>query len=447
VVDILEQEVVLPPQSKEAEEAVVGALMLNAPGLDEIGYLEEGDFYFSVPRAIWRAIQKLREQKISIDYLTVLDRLEKNGDLESAGGPAGLAAIINNVSSFNINSYARIVKEKSQRRVLLDQANRLAQVALDESQPVDEGIGKILDKVVTSAASADKGLRSISTGLKNNYEYVEKRRLNPSKIWGIKTGFYDFDEFTGGAQLSEVIYISGPPASGKTKLAIQMAVQAALPENGSHPVGIFSFEMNEAQIIKRIVSGRKHISTFQMDSGNITDDVFQNYLADIEYLEALPIYISDKTLTPQEFHAELARAKNNMGLELFVLDYLLMMGGYQDMDETPRSSLLSRMVKQSAMELNLAGITVLSTTKDIIGSTATPTSRDVRGSAQVIFDADIIAILSQCSEPGKQNVSNLIFTKTRNIARPISKIELINNNIYPIFDNATEKTIDFNHIV
>jgi replicative DNA helicase len=276
---------------------------------------------------------------------------------------------------------------------------------------------------------------------------VEQRRANPSNIWGIKTGFYDYDDFTGGVQKGEVLYISGPPSSGKTKLATQMAVQASLPENGNHAVAIFSFEMSEAQIIKRVISTREHISTFQMDSGNIKDDVFQNYLGDIEYLEALPIYISDKSLTPQEFHAELARAKKNLGIELFVLDYLLMMSGYVDMDETPRSSILSRLVKRSTLDLDLAGITVLSTTKDIIGSTATPTSKDVRGSAQVIFDADIIAILTQCSEPGRQNVSYLTFTKTRNIAKPLNRgtIELLSDNVYPVFHNAT--TVDINSYV
>ena len=305
-------------------------------------------------------------------------------------------------------------------------------------------LGISLSDIVNSTHSSQKGLRHISQGLRANLDYVERRRLNPSSVWGIQTGLIDFDDYTGGLHPSETTYIAGPPGCGKTKLGTQMICQAALRVNGGHPGAIYSFEMSEAQIIKRIVSQRQHISTFQMDSGKITDEVYQEYLTDIEYIESLPIYISDRPMTPQEFHADLARAKKEFGVEDFLLDYLLLMPGYENLEETERSGVLSRMIKHTVQELDVAGVTIATTNKEIFNVTDTPSMKMVRGSANVVFDADNITMLTPCSDAGKQNYVHWTFVKTRTIARSlnVATIELIADPTYPIFKNAVVQNID-----
>jgi replicative DNA helicase len=447
--DLPGMDILLPPQSKEAEEALIGAALLNPAGLETIGFLNESDFYFGTPRTIWKAIRRLREDKVPIDFLTITDKLDKCGDLEAVGGPANLAGIINNVPmSLNAEAYARIIKDKAQRRSLLTQANSLAKIAYDETCPVGDGVSRVLDNIVNSSQSPDKGIKHIKSGLQELYEYVEMRQKDPSSIWGIKTGFFDFDDYTGGLHEGEVLVIAGPPGSGKSKLSMQMLCQAALPENGNHSVAIYSFEMKQAQVVKRIVSSRQNISTFQMDSGNIPEDVYQNYLGDIEYIESLPIYISDMPMTPQEFHADLARTKSKYGIEAYLLDYLLLMPGYEHLEEKERSGVLSRMIKQTTQTLGLAGVVVSSTTKEFFGSSDIPSMKTVRGSANVVFDADTLTILTPCTEAGRQNITYWTFLKTRTIARSLTKatIELVSDSTYPVFHNAVVKTTNLNWI-
>lgn len=447
--DLPGMDILLPPQSKEAEEALIGAALLNPAGLETIGFLNELDFYFGTPRTIWKAIQALRESKVPIDFLTITDKLDKCGDLEAVGGPAGLAGIINNVPmSLNAEAYARIIKDKSQRRSLLTQANSLAKIAYDETQPVAEPLSGVLDSIMNATRAPDKESRHISHGLKDLYEYVAARRLDPREVWGIPTGFPDLDSFTGGLHTSQVLYIAGEPGVGKTKLANQIGIQAALPENGSHGVCLYSFEMPEIEIVKRVVSGRRHITTFAMNSGKVSDEIFQEYLDDTAYIERLPIYVCDRPMNPQEFHADLTRRKKD-GVELFILDYLLLMEGYDNVDETPRSAILSRKVKNIAQSVGMAGLTVASVVKDVIASTAAPTNKGMRGSAQVIHDSDGIAFLTQCQDPGMQDVAYLTFTKMpRTVNRSLAKatISLVIDNQYPIFHSATTREIDLNGI-
>jgi replicative DNA helicase len=373
-----------------------------------------------------------------VDFLTISNILEKSGELELVGGPAFLAELINTVQSFNVEAYARIVKEKSQRRALIRQANELATIAYDETRPISEAVGRVLDGIVNQTYDNEGESRHISHGLRDLAEFVEMRMANPKEIWGIPTGFRDLDSFTGGQHGGEDTYIAGEPGVGKTKLAMQIAVNAALPENGSHPVVIYSFEMRELEIIKRVVSGRGHITTMAMNTGRIDDKTLTEYMMDIEYLERLPIYTCDKPKTPPQLRADIRKRQLHDGVELFVLDYLLLMQGYEDMDETPRSTLLSRAVKNITQDLGVAGITVSSVLKDQIASTAVPTNKGMRGSAQVIHDADNIAFLTQGMTPETANLAYLTFTKMRNVNRPKrnATIELEIDNQYPIFHDS-----------
>lgn len=441
---------VLPPQNKEAEEALVGAALLNPHALDEVGYIEESDFYFGSVCIIWKAIQQLRAEGSPIDFLTVSNKLEANGDLEAAGGPAKLVGLINNVpTSLNGAAYARIIKDMSRRRALLASANALAKIAYDLEHPIAEPTSTVLDAIANTSQPTGAGAVHISHGLNELVDFVNMRRLDPKSVWGIPVGFKDFDAFTGGQHAGLVTYIAGDPGAGKTKLALQMGVQAALVENGSHPVAIYSQEMPEIEIIKRVVSGRKGVTTFQMNTGQMDDETYARFLENVAELEALPIYLNDRPITLPELHADLTQKKKEFGIELFILDYLMLLSGYEDMEETPRSALLSRGIKKIATSVNIAGIAVSSTTKENMKSTNNPTMRDMRGSAQVIFDADGIVFLKQSTEMGCQNMAELHwvkFPRTVNRSGGASVLQLYIDSQYPIFQDATVREVDVDKV-
>jgi replicative DNA helicase len=433
------------PFSREAEDAIIGAVIINPVEIDEL-VIEPQDFYIRRNQVIWEALISLHRKGTGIDYVTLLDELEDKSNLELIGGSAYVAGLMANVGYVSdVKAYEKIIKSYSKRRAILSVANDVAKIAYgEESDAIDDQLGEIVSRLLKHSIP-DKGLISITHSLNKLSANVEERSKNPKDIWGISTGFIDLDNYLGGLQKGEVFYLAGEPAVGKTKLAVQIALNASSDQCGAWSVGIYSLEMRDIAVARRMVSAVQEVSTRSMKSGKMSDIDWSNFFEAVGDLESRKLYLSDASmLTTSELRADIARVKANYGLDLVVLDYLLLMSGYEKLDnETERSTRLSRDIKSIAKDMDVALIAVNSVTKEgMDGGLAL--KKNLRGSGQLIHDADLIALL--CMD--NASVTNtlfkpvkLVFTKVRDVEIGTTTINLLADNARPMFHSATSQSI------
>ena len=433
-----------PPYSREAEDAMIGAAIINPVVLDEVS-IEPQDFYIRRNSIIWEALQALNRKGSGIDYVTLLDELEDKGKLQEIGGSAFIAGLISTFSlAPDVVAYEKIIKSYSKRRAVLSVANDIAKIAYgEESDAIDSQLGEIVSRLLKHSIP-DKGLVPIGQALTRLSDQVDERSKNPQDIWGIPTGFTDIDHYLGGLQKGEVFYLAGEPAVGKTKLAVQIALNAASDRYGAHSVGIYSLEMRDVAVARRMVSVMQDISTRAMKSGKMSDTDWVSFFAGITELQDRQLYLSDASmLTTAELRADIARMKANHGVELIVLDYLLLMSGYEKLDnETERSTRLSRDIKSIAKDMDVALVAVNSVTKEGMDG-GLIAKKNLRGSGQLIHDADLIAIL--CVDTAVSNTPfkpvKLVFTKVRDVEMGTTTINLLADNMRPMFHSCESHSI------
>lgn len=432
------------PFSKETEEAIIGSAIINPAVLDET-ILEAQDFYIMRNQIIWTALLSLRLKGSGIDFVTLLDELEDKGKLAQIGGSPYVAGLMNSVGlAPDVMAYQKIIKGYAKRRALLNVAQDVAKIAYgEESDAIDSQLGDIVTRLLKHSLP-DKGLVPLGKALSKLSDEVEARSKDPRDIWGIPTGFVDLDNYLGGLQKGEVFYLGGEPAAGKTKLAVQIALNAASDRNGAHTVGIYSLEMRDTAVVRRMVSAVQDVSTRSMKSGKMSDGDWAHFFSGVSELEERKIYLSDASmLTTTEMRSDIARMKSNFGLDLVVLDYLLLMSGYEKLDsETERSTRLSRDVKSIAKDFDIAMIAVNSVTKEAMDG-GIAQKKNLRGSGQLIHDADLIAILqmdnSAANRDAVMKTVNLVFTKVRDVERGVTTLKLLADNQRPIFHSCERK--------
>jgi replicative DNA helicase len=366
------------------------------------------------------------------DPVTLADELKASDDLGKVGLPY-LGELINDTpTSANYKSYAETVRGYSIRRKAVAAAQQIAKAAYDLDSNLSETVSGIISEFSKLNAPSN-GARHVSEALKLLVSDVDYRRANPSETWGYPTGILDFDALTGGLQPGEVMYIAGEPAAGKSKLSMQIGVQTA---RSNYPTVIYSLEMGALQVIRRMVSGSAEIPTRNLKTGKITDEEYKRFYETVGNYESWPLYLTDcPTWTLDSLKADLWRMKTTYGVKVFVLDYLLLMGGFERLDEPERASKLSGGIKSIARSLDLAAVTVNSVTKEGM-DTNTASMRHVRGSGQTIHDADIIA---QLFKPDKNGLANFVLTKTRDVAGGNMTIQLRAEPKFPVFRNLTKR--------
>lgn len=433
------------PYNREAEDAIIGAVIINPAVIDELA-IEPQDFYIKRNQTIWEALINLYRKGTGIDYVTLLDELEDKGQLEIIGGSAFVAGLISNIGYVSdVKAYEKIIRSYSKRRAILSVANDVAKIAYgEESDAIDDQLGEIVSRLLKHSIP-DKGLVPIGQALTKLANDVDERFKNPQDIWGIPTGFTDIDQYLGGLQKGEVFYLGGEPAVGKTKLAVQIALNASSDQYGAHSVGVYSLEMRDIAVVRRMVSATQDVSTRSMKSGKMNDIDWTNFFTAMGEIESRKLYLSDASmLTTTELRSDIARVKANYGLDLVVLDYLLLMSGYEKLDnETERSTRLSRDVKAIAKDMDIALIAVNSVTKEgMDGGLAL--KKNLRGSGQLIHDADLIALL--CID--NSSVSNtpfkpvkLVFTKVRDVELGTTSIDLLADNTRPMFHSCVRQPL------
>jgi len=408
----------LMPHSREAEEAVVGSVLINADVYSETG-LQADNFYIHKLRFIWDAFTSLHNRSSGIDFLTVCQELENTNRLEEVGGLAYLTALLNQVpTSLNAADYADIVREKWTARHRLQVANTLAVKSYQGQNDISEELDA-LSKSVT----VKRGAIKMREGLNELMSFVAEREKHPSDVWGIHTGLPDLDNMTGGLQSQQTTLIAGKPEAGKTTLMLQIAMDAAAK---GHGVAIYELEMDLANVQMRMITLLGGPTVREMMRGRIPEDKKAAYINAIGTLDTLPLYISDNpTMTTLQIGADLARLQATRSIDMVCLDYLDLLKDSEGDTDNERSKMRSRRFRQVCRERKIAGLSVQSLTKAGIAADE-PDVSDVSGPAGVLFDADNIFLLTK----DKKDIRNgkLIPAKMR-YGENVGTINLVRNGM------------------
>ena len=383
------------PQSREAEEATLGCVFINPNALYELApFLHSSHFYIHRHSWIWDAFLALDARRVPIDLLTVADELDRRGQLGEVGGAAYLTSLVNQVpSSINAEHYGRIVAGHAARRAMIKAANRIAELAYDESRSIEECIGE--------AAAQTSGLEILNNSadfvnmgdlLSAVYDDVQERAKDPKEVWGMATGLPKFDRKTGGLQLGELTYIAGSPGVGKTWLDLAWAMELGKQAPGA----LISLEMKRNSIGRRVLSGVTGVSTRAMKSGFMDASDWQPLTDAVQKYEGFPVWIDDSSYDSARLRSTLAWLKREKGIRWFILDYALLMLD-AGRDETEQSKIISANMKRIVHDLNISGVVLHSVTK--VGMDGEePKMGDQRGSGQAIHDADVQLFLTKLYE-------------------------------------------------
>ena len=325
------QSLKIPPHNIEAEESVIGSLMLDKDAIVKVAdILHPEDFYDENNGAIYGAAIQLYSEQSPMDIINISAKLKEQKILKRVGGRGRLTELINSVpTASNVDSYAKIVKNKANLRRLIQTSSELVQMGYDEEMPVDEIMDHAEKKLfAVSQGTVKQGFSSMSDMLEAAFERIEEIHQNKDKFRGIESGFPDLDKILSGFQKSDLIILAARPSIGKTSFALDIARKAALKTKES--VMIFSLEMSSDQLVDRMLAAEARVNLWGLRTGNLNEDEddFQKIGDSMGALSEAPIYIDDSaTANIMEMRAIARRFQAEHGLGLLVIDYLQLMEG------------------------------------------------------------------------------------------------------------------------
>jgi replicative DNA helicase len=433
------------PHSREAEEAVVGAVFINPEVYYDVAqFLSADDFYIHRHRWVWDAFTSLHEQRIPVDLLTVSDELDRRNQLSEIGGPAYLTALVNQVpSSLNAESYGRIVEGYSVRRKMINAANQIASIAYNERTSVDDVMNEAEKAVFNvSERRLKHDLQPISSVLSEYYDRIDDLAKRPEEFFGVPTGFIDLDKMLSGLQPSDLLIIAGRPGQGKTGFLLSVAKNAALTHK-KH-VAIFSLEMSNEQVVQRLIAQETGIDSQRLRTGKLLENEWPLFTHSIEVFSDTHVYLDDTpAITPLQLRTKCRRLHMEFGLDLVIIDYLQLMGGDTRTDNRVQEvSYISRNLKVLARELNVPVLAAAQLSRAVEQrSDKRPVLSDLRESGSLEQDADIVMFIYRPDQyekdTVKQNVAEIIVSKHRN--GPVGSVELVFRSSLAKFENAATR--------
>src|SRR5215212_3239632 len=350
----------VPPQAKELEEAVLGAIMLEKSAFDTVvEILKPECFYVEANQRIYRAMQGLQQKNLPIDLLTVVEELKFREELDVAGGPYYVTKLTNSVvSSANIEAHSRIILQKFIQRELIRISGEIISDAYEDSTDVfdllDQAESKIYEVTSTHLRNSYETIDSV---LVKTIQRIEDLRHKNEDITGVPTGFATLDRITYGWQSTDLIILAARPSVGKTAFALNLARNAALHPTKPTPVAVFSLEMSAGQLVQRILSAESEIWLEKIARGKMEEhEMKQLYARGIQRLAQAPIFIDDTpALNIFELRAKCRRLKNASNIGLIIIDYLQLMSGTGDRNSNREQeiSTISRSLKGLAKELQV----------------------------------------------------------------------------------------------
>ncbi|RRQ47460.1 replicative DNA helicase [Maribacter algicola] len=389
----------IPPQAIDLEEVVLGAMMIDKKGVDEvIDILHPDVFYKDAHRFIYEAIFILFEESQPVDLLTVSSQLKKAGKLEAVGGDFYLIKLTQKVaSSAHIEFHARIILQKYIQRSLIKISNEIIEDAYDESTDVFD----LLDNAEAKLYDVTQGNLKRSAETAQNLVIQAKKKIeeiaNREGLSGIPSGFDKLDKLTSGWQPSDLIIVAARPGMGKTALTLSMARNMAV--NSNTPVAFFSLEMSSVQLITRLISSETGLSSEKLRTGKLEKHEWEQLNVKVKTLEKAPLFIDDTpSLSIFDLRAKARRLASQHGIKMIMIDYLQLMtagGSQKGGNREQEISTISRNLKALAKELNVPVIALsqLSRAVETRGGSKRPILSDLRESGAIEQDADIVSFI------------------------------------------------------
>jgi replicative DNA helicase len=444
--DLQTEGIKLPPFSIEAEQAVLGGLMLDNNGWDKVAdVITEEDFYRRDHRIIFSAIAYLANAGQPCDAVTLSEYLDKHHELDNVGGLSYLGSLANNTpSAANIKAYAEIVRERAVLRNLISVSNDISTTAYNpegrSSQEVLEIAEQRVFEIADKGARGKSGFKGMKTLLTKAVDTIDKLFQLDSPITGVPTGFKDFDEQTAGLQNSDLVIVAGRPSMGKTTFAMNVVENAAIKHQKS--VAVFSMEMPGEQLAMRMMSSLGHIDQHKIRTGKLGDEDWPRLTSAVGILSEAKIYIDDTpALSPSEVRARSRRITREHGLDLIVIDYLQLMQGSPGASRENRAteiSEISRSLKALAKELNVPVVALSQLNRSLEQRpNKRPVMSDLRESGAIEQDADVIVFIYRDEvyneDSPEKGTAEIIVGKQRN--GPIGTTRLTFLGQYTRFEN------------
>lgn len=438
---IVEELKKIPPQQMEAEQSLLGGILIDNEGLASALEILRGDeFYREAHRIIFQAIQELFERNEPIDLVTVVSLLAEKQQLDSVGGAPYLASLVDTVpSASNVGIYAKIVNDKALLRRLIQAANEISSLCYGGGKQIEE----ILDHAEAAIfAITENRIRnnyaSLKEIVKKSIEAIERFQEYRDMVTGVPSHFTDLDKLTAGFQPSDLIIIAARPSMGKTAFALNLARNAAL--QSGVPVGVFSLEMSKEQLAMRLLCAEARVDSHKIRTGFLSQQECAKMLSAAGAFMETPIYIDDTpAISTLELRAKARRMKLDKGLGMVIVDYLQLMRGRESSERREQEiSDISRALKSLAKELNIPVIALSQLNRKVEErNNKRPMLSDLRESGAIEQDADVIAFIyrDEVYNPttAEKGIAEIIVGKQRN--GPTGDVKLAFINSYTRFEN------------
>lgn len=411
------------PSNMEAERAVLGAVLIDPDAIIRVAnFLRPQDFYRERHGWIFEAVQRLNDRHEPVDYVTLVDELDRNGRLEEIGGAAYITDLVNTTpTAVYVEHYARIVERTAVLRRLISAAGRIAELAYDESQEVDDVVDRaeqIIFGVSESRTHRDlTPVREIMSTVVDRIDFLTRNR---DTLMGVPTGFTMLDRLLGGMQKSDLIILAGRPGMGKSSLALSMAQNAARRYRAN--VAVFSLEMSNEQLVQRLLSMETGIDSHRLRLGDLQEEEWPILLEAAEMLANTGIYLDDTpAASVTEIRTKARRLYADQGLDMILIDYMQLMSGQsggRNENRQQEISYISRSLKSLARELNVPVIALSQLSRAVESrQDKRPMLSDLRESGSIEQDADVVLFIYRedyyIEDTDRANIADVLVAKHR----------------------------------
>lgn len=440
----------MPPHSIDAEQAVLGAIIINSRAINDVSsILLPGDFYREAHRIVFEAMLEMSYKGSPIDMLSLSEFLRDKNLFEKVGGVAFITHLSNiSPSAANATYYAKIVKDKALLRNLINAASDIADSAFAGSDDIVNLLDNAERKVLAISASHDTGSAvPVKSLLKEAIGRIEMAYEAKGGLTGLPSGFDDLDRLTSGLQPSDLILLAARPSMGKTALTLNLAANVALRKKKS--VAFFSLEMSSIQLLMRLISSESGVDSKQIQRGDVSPDEWAAIMGACDNLYNAPIYIDDNSnINVAELRSRARRIQSEHGLDLIIIDYLqLMQGRHTGSNDNRQQEVadISRSLKSLARELKVPVIALSQLSRSVENrQIKRPMLSDLRESGSLEQDADIVMFLYRedyyVKDTENQNITELIVAKHRN--GPVDTVRLFFDKEITRFRNLAPKELE-----
>ena len=421
----------IPPQNLDAEMSLLGAVLIDEETLADISeHVKPHDFYDRRHGLIYDAMMRLYEKHKPVDLLTLTEELKKKNDIETIGGSAYLTELTNYVpTAAHAEAYAELVSQKAIRRRLIKASAEISEMGFDEETSTAQLLEAAEAELFSvSDQSLKQDLVPLESILTESFDRLEELHRNKGSLRGVRTGYRDLDNMTAGLQRSDLIILAARPAMGKTTLVTNLAYNVATI--AKQPVLFFSLEMSKEQLVDRMLSDASGVDSWNIRTGNLSDDDFSKLSDAMGEMAEAPIFIDDTPgVSVLEMRTKARRAAHEQPLGLIIIDYLQLMqgSGRDNGNRVQEVSEISRGLKLLARELNVPVIALSQLSRSVESrSPQIPQLADLRESGSIEQDADIVMFIYREEyynpETDRKQITDLIIAKHRN--GPTGKVEL-----------------------